>query len=126
MYKQNGPGKAVDRRRHKRFRAREGALAFLGSVPGRIVDISRSGMSFLYVVFEKRAAQSLTLDIFFPADDFFLRDIPVFLVSDIDCPARTPFVSVQVKRLGVRFAELSAEQKVSLQHFLAHNTIAET
>lgn len=116
---------AVDRRRHKRYRVREGALAFLGPIPGTIMDISRGGMSVKYVVFEKKPEQILKLDIFFPGEDFFLPDIPAFIVSDIDCPARAPFSAVQVRRLGVEFGELSSEQEASLKDYLHHNAIAE-
>ena len=115
----------ADRRRHKRYRVREGALAFLGPIPGTITDISRGGMSVKYVVFEKRPKQALKLDIFFPEEDFFLPDIPAFLVSDVDCPPEPPFSAVQIKRLGIKFGELSCEQEASLKHFLLHNTIAE-
>ncbi len=116
---------AAERRCYKRYRVREGALAFLGPIPGTIKDISRGGMSIKYVVFEKRPDQVLKLDIFFPEDNFFLPDIPASVVSDIDYPARAPFSAVQIRRLGVKFGELSPEQEVSLQHYLDQNAIAE-
>jgi len=125
MYEQKIKDAAVDRRRHKRYRVREGALAFLGPIPGTITDISRGGMSVKYVVFEKRPEQTLKLDIFFSEEDFFLPDIPAFLVSDVDYPSEAPFSAVQIKRLGIKFGELSSEQEASLQHFLLHNTVAE-
>jgi len=115
----------ADRRRHKRYRVREGTLAFLGPIPGTIKDISRGGMSIKYVVFEKRPAQILKLDIFFPEENFFLPDIPACIISDIDCPAKAPFSAVRVRRLGIKFGELSREQEVSLQYYLQYHAIVE-
>ncbi len=114
-----------DNRRHKRFRVREGALAFLGSVPGTITDISQGGMSVNYVVFEKDPDQMLRLDIFFSEGDFYLQDIPGRIVSDLDYPTEAPFSTVQVKRLGIQFGELTSEQEAGLKYFLLHNTISE-
>ena len=114
-----------ENRRHKRFRVREGALAFLGSVPGTITDISQGGISVNYVVFEKDPDQVLKLDIFFSAGDFYLPGIPGRIVSDEDYPSEAPFSAVQVKRLGIQFGELTSEQEASLKYFLLHNTISE-
>jgi len=102
-------------RRHKRYRACEGALAFLGSVPGTITDISQGGMCVNYVVFGKDPDQVLKLDIFFSEADFYLPGIPGRIVSDV----------VQVRRLGIEFGELSSEQEAGLKYFLLHNTISE-
>lgn len=114
-----------DGRRHKRFRVPEGALAFLGSVPGTITDISQGGMSVNYVVFEKDPNQVLKLDIFFSEGDFYLPGIPGRIVSDVDYPPEAPFSAVQVKRLGIQFGELTSEQEAGLQYFLLHNTTSE-
>ena len=114
-----------DSRRHKRFRVREGALAFLGSVPGTITDISQGGMSVNYVVFEKYPDQILKLDIFFSEGDFYLPGIPARIISDVEYPPKAPFSAVQVKRLGIQFGELTSEQEAGLKYFLIHNTISE-
>ncbi|MBW2328249.1 MAG: PilZ domain-containing protein [Deltaproteobacteria bacterium] len=112
-------------RRHKRYRACEGALAFLGSVPGTITDISQGGMCVNYVVFGKDPDQVLKLDIFFSEADFYLPGIPGRIVSDVDCSSEAPFSVVQVRRLGIEFGELSSEQEAGLKYFLLHNTISE-
>ena len=125
VLKGNAAKEVSERRRHKRFCVRKGALAFLGSTPGTIVDISRGGMSIKYVVLEKRTDSHLKINIFSPEQDFFLADIPASVVSEIDCPANMPFSAVQTKRIGVKFGELSSEQEASLEQYLLHNTIAE-
>ncbi len=126
ILKQNTAMEDRRRRRHKRFCVRKGALAFLGSTtPGKIVDISRGGMSIQYVVFEEKIDNPLKINIFSPEQDFFLADIPASVVSEIDCPANLPFSAVQTKRIGVKFGKLSKEQEASLEQYLLHNTIAE-
>lgn len=114
-----------ERRSHKRFRVKEGALAFLDTVPGTIVDISEGGMAIHYVVFEKEPERRFRLDIFFAAEDFYLADLPSELVSDIRSQPESQFSAVRVKRLGIRFGELDDDQKARLKYFILHNTIAE-
>jgi len=119
-------GKAKEERRgRKRFRVKEGALAFLGTVPGAIVDISRSGMAVNYVLFEREPARRFRLDIFFAADDFYLADIPAALVSEMRFLPESRFSAIREKRLGLRFCELSKEQKSRIQYFILHNTTCE-
>jgi len=114
-----------ERRSQKRFRVKEGALAFLGNTPGSIIDISEEGMAINYIVFEKEPHGQFRLDIFFGADDFYLADIPSELVSDVQSQPESPFSAVRVKRLGLRFGELNEEQKTNLKYFILHNTVSE-
>ncbi len=124
--KQEDPvGVQPDRRSHKRFRVKEGALAFLDTVPGTIVDISEGGMAIHYVIFETEPERRFRLDIFFAADNFYLSDIPSELVSDVRSQPESQFSAVRVKRLGIRFGELDDEQKARLKYFILHNTVAE-
>lgn len=125
MKQEDPAGVQSDRRRHKRFRVKEGALAFLDTVPGTIVDISEGGMAIHYVVFEREPERQFRLDIFFAADDFYLADIPSKLVSDVRSQPESQFSAVRVKRLGIRFGELDDEQKARLKYFILHNTVAE-
>ncbi len=124
MKQEDPAGAQSDRRSHKRFRVKEGALAFLDTVPGTIVDISEGGMAIHYIVFEKEPERRFRLDIFFAADDFYLAEIPSELVSDVRSQPESQFSAVRVKRLGIRFGELDDEQKARLKYFILHNTVA--
>ncbi len=119
------PG-GVERRRHKRYRVKEGALAFLGTVPGSISDISEGGLAVHYVVFENQPGEDLQLDIFFGSADFYLADLPGIKVSEADSSPDTTFSRIRVRRLGVKFGELTREQRSRLEYFIHHNTIGET
>ena len=96
MKQEDSAGVQSDRRRHKRFRVKEGALAFLGTIPGTIVDISEGGRAINYVVFEREPERQFRLDIFFAANDFYLADIYSKLVSYVLSPPESQFSAVRV------------------------------
>jgi len=115
-----------ERRKHKRYRVKNGALALIDNVPGTIVDISKNGMTINYVVFEKEPAENLRLDIFLSSDDFYLHDIPARLVNIIEKnSADTAYGSIHVKRYGLQFGELTEQQESNIKYFILHNTISE-
>lgn len=116
----------AERRRHRRFRVKQGALAFLGSTPGTIVDISEGGLTVHYVVLERQPAAQLQLDIFFGGDDFYLQGIPGNLITDGQTLSDQLYSSLSVKRLGIQFGELSSEQRSRLKYFILNNTVSET
>ncbi len=118
------PG-GVERRRHKRYRVKEGALAFLGAVPGSITDISEGGLAVHYVVFDRQPGEELQLDIFFGRDDFYLADLPGKKVNEADSGPDATFSRIRVKRLGVQFGDLTGEQKSRLMYFIHRNTTGE-
>ena len=111
-----------ERRTHQRYRVREGALAFLGALPGRITDISMSGMSVTYVPLEKVKSEHLKIDLFVPGQDFYLPGISCHLIAHTDCPSNAPFNAVQVKQMRVEFCDLTFEQESGLKFFFQHNT----
>jgi hypothetical protein len=111
-----------ERRCYPRFRVKNGALAFLGAVPGEIADIGLKGMSMKYVPMDKVESKPLKIDIFVPEQDFYLPGLSCRLVSAVDIPADAPFQVVRVKRLSLEFCELSEEQQAGLQYFFQHNT----
>ena len=120
----NPAGHREERRRFPRYRVKEGALAFLGAIPGNIVDISEVGITVHYVMLTNEPVPSDCLDIFYSSDEFYLPDLPSRLVSDMNSLNETPFSALRVKRLGFQFGELSSEQKRKLQEFIKKNAIA--
>jgi len=119
-------GDEQERRKHKRYRVKNGALALIDNIPGTIVDISKSGLSINYTVFGKEPVENLRLDIFLSSDDFYLQDIPARLVASQDkSGSKSTFGSIQVKRYGLQFGEMTEEQQSNLRYFILHNTVAE-
>lgn len=121
---QHGPLPA-ERRRHQRFRVTSDALAFLGKEPGAILDISLGGMSIRYAVFDQEPLAASSLDIFIANPSFYLPALPVQLVSEVQSLPHSLFSSLRLKRLGVKFGQLSADQQALLQSFIAGNTASD-
>ncbi len=111
-----------ERRVKKRFRVKEGALAFVGTVPGTIIDISEAGIALNYAVFEQKPEARCRLDIFFEDDEFALPDIEAELVTDSQTMVESGYDDVSIRRLGLRFCELSDGQQDKLRYFILHNT----
>ncbi len=115
--------KGRERRQNERFSVKEGALAFLGTTPGAIVDISNTGIAVHYVVFERELAHTLELDIFFPENDFYLPGLPLQVVSE-RLVSGSFLAMVEINRLGIQFGEMTKQQREKLQLFIHHNTIS--
>lgn len=107
--------KEVDeRRKHKRFRVQSGAFTVLTAFSwphsnprlGQIIDISMGGLTFSYITSEESLNVSLELSIFLAGNRFHLRSISFKTISDAETN-EVPFSSINMKRSGVQFGELT-------------------
>ena len=113
--------KRNERRRFKRYRVKNGAYTVNSSRPGLIVDISLGGMSFHYIDRKQWPEENFRLDIVFgPDEEFRLADIPYRIVSDRVTGKRFNSDLV-VKRRGIEFGELTAEQRARLEYFIKNH-----
>ncbi len=115
-----------ERRRNKRYRVKDDALVFLGKDTGTILDISRGGISVNFVAFEHQQTLPSYLDLFFAHSRFYLPNLPVLLVGEVQTLTNSIFSSLRVKRLCLQFGSLSNEQQALLDDFILHNTVAES
>jgi c-di-GMP-binding flagellar brake protein YcgR len=113
-----------ERRQAQRVTVRDGAVAFLGEVPGTILDISEKGISVYIVVFEHEPEPRCALDLFFADDNFYLAGLDAELVSDLPAQAESGPGRSQARRLGLRFRDLTPRQKEELCGFIYRNTVA--
>jgi c-di-GMP-binding flagellar brake protein YcgR len=113
-----------ERRQAQRVTVRDGAVAFLGEVPGTILDISEKGISVYIVVFEHDPEPRCALDLFFADDNFYLAGLDAELVSDLPAQAESGPGRSQARRLGLRFRDLTPRQKEELCGFIYRNTVA--
>ena len=118
------PG-AKERRHHERFKLPDEALVFLGKDTGAIVDISKGGLAVHFTVFEKELAPPRTLDIFFAQAHFYLPNIPVLLVNEVQTLPNSLFSTLRVKRLSMQFGPLSNEQQTLINDFISSHSVAE-
>ena len=114
----------VERREHKRFRVPNGEFVGLGphfDKVGRIIDVSRGGLSFCYVAREKQT-DGLSLDMFSTDADFFLGYVPFETVADVLIPEEDPFSLVTRRRCSLRFRDLTRTQISQLEDFIKDRT----
>jgi hypothetical protein len=118
--------KMVERRKHQRFRVREGVFAVLGphsNKIGTIIDISMTGLAFNYI--EDTVDQqdkSFELNIFLAEDSFHLNNIRFQEITD-QRAKKVPFSSINLRRRGVRFDTLTPAQTSQLGHFIRNHTV---
>jgi len=120
----------VERRRHKRFKVRDGAFVVLmppSTKLGQIIDISSGGLAFRYLSMEERSKEERSnnlsnLDIFLTDNSFYLEEVPVINVSDFQIAGKFPFSSITTRRQGVQFRELTHNQISRLEYFIRNHT----
>jgi hypothetical protein len=121
----------IERRKHKRFQAEEGAIAVLrprrphSPILGQIIDINRGGLAFCYVATEKLPNGPYELLIFLADSSCHLDKIPCKTISDFERADEVPFSSITMMRRGVQFGDMTHNQISQLEHFIQNHTIAE-
>lgn len=113
-----------EKRKHRRFKAREGAFVATNddlSVVGQIMDISLEGMCFKYIA-NGSTPSSCELDIFLSDQRFYLQNIPYQIVSNAILNPEIKLSSIPVCRCGVKFINLTEEQKSLLTHLIDRYT----
>jgi hypothetical protein len=118
----------VERRRHKRFQAEGGAYAAVRpqyDKIGQIIDVSRGGLAFRYMVSGSQEDASSELDIFLIGDSFHLDKVPFLTVSDEEIPERLSPGAQKMRRCAVQFGELTQMEILKLEEFILNHTVDE-
>jgi hypothetical protein len=120
----------VERREHRRLRAKEGTLAVFGRprvTVGEIMDMSMGGLAFRYAAEDELSKEPCQLDILLADGLSHLYGLPCETVYDIETDDSTPVpVSSMVKRRrGVKFGRLTPSQKLHLENFIENHTEGE-
>lgn len=111
----------MERRKFKRFHVINGAFAVPESRAGeggQILDIGRGGLSFLYVEDRRRSHWSFTMDILLNNIGFYMEQIPVKTVADVEVLNRIPFSVIPTRRCCVEFLDLTWHQESQIDHFI--------
>lgn len=122
--KPDAPG-GRERRHHQRFKVKEDTLVFLGMDTGAIVDISTGGLGVHFVAFQHDSPLPRYLDIFQAQSRFYLPNLPILLVNEVQTLPNSMFSTLRVKRLSMQFGTLSNEQQALLQEFISNHTVTE-
>ncbi len=87
---------------------------------GKVKDISRGGMAYEYIFNETQNTGDAEIDIFLSGDSFYLPRIPSKIIYDTKIVEK--FQSVETRRCGVQFRDLTEEQAAELDLFLKSHT----
>ena len=116
---------AVERRKHKRFKAKEGAFAILTADKnrmGQIKDISKGGLTFQYIDSGEPPKSSVEVEIFLALHDFYLKKLPIKNIEEFEIDNPLPFSSLPMRQLSIQFGKMKPIQKSLLEHFLQNYT----
>jgi hypothetical protein len=123
----------TERRRNARVSPKE--LTFVVVRPeflrsGELLDISRGGLCFQYLRKSnpgEDVAKSLKIDIFIINNDYYLPKVPCTQIYDVEAEKAALFpMSLEFRRCGLQFEELSAKQTGQVELYLSHYTVKET
>jgi hypothetical protein len=95
-----------ERRKHKRFLAKEGAFVELRDYRGKIgeiIEVSKGGLAFQYIDVGDRPKESLRLDIFLKHAGLRLEKLPAETVSDAEITKLIQQGITTMTRHGVTF-----------------------
>ena len=121
----------IERRKHKRFRVREGAFAalkshwFRSTILGEIIDISNDGLAFRYIAAKKRSGLSFKLKMLLADGSFSLERVPSRTISDIEIGNEFSVDFTPIRRCCVQFTRLTRDQISGLDHFIRNYSIDE-
>ena len=108
----------IERREYKRFKIKKNVFAADSDRMGQIVDLSMGGFSFRYPELQKQPVESQEMDIFVKDNSFFLQNLPITIVSDRKVVDDIDYPMPLLRRRGVKFQELTSEQKFQLEYLL--------
>ena len=116
----------TERRRHPRYPVQRGAVAFADTSInrlGHVEDIGMGGVAFRYMYFDDEGESTNTLNLYYPKYNFYLKRLPVRLITDIEEFNPSQFKTVVMKRCGMQFLNLTPEQKKQIERFISLYTI---
>ena len=119
----------VERRKHARFRVQGRALAALTrtpSVAGHILNVSEGGLSFRYVASQQRCEDSPRLNLLVSSERRYFRTLPFRCVWDSPIQDDFSLGSISTRRYGVKFNDLTNDEKNDLESFINNHTAPDT
>ncbi|MBU0728515.1 MAG: PilZ domain-containing protein [Proteobacteria bacterium] len=115
----------IERRWHKRFKAKGHAFAVITTPDSvelcHIIDISSTGLSFRYFADSPELNDEFQKISILFSENFYLEGVPAQSVSDRKIDTKLPHI-IKMRRRGIKFGDLDKEQISQIQYFIRHNT----
>ncbi len=118
--------KFVERRKNKRYKAKEGAYAAISPHSrrlGQIIDISMGGLSFKYIDNNDETDEKPERSIFLSSLGYYVGELPFKTIEDYEITNYPSFSSMKLRKRRVKFTELSFKQLFDLDFYLRNNVI---
>ena len=119
----------VEMRKFTRFKVKDLSFALLKTAfyeeLGEILDISKGGLAFKYLVGENQIKEAVELDIIHANNSFHIKKLRCKTISDFEIINEVDFSSLKMKRHSVKFGELDNNQISELDYFIKQYTISE-
>lgn len=112
----------AERRRHQRFKAPEKTLAITPNIIGQIVDISAGGCELRYIDNNGQLEQEGAMDILMHDKGFYMEQVPIIMAWQ-ERPQSSALSTIIIRKIGVRFAELSPAQQERIDYFIKNFTL---
>ena len=111
----------IERRNHKRYKVEDGAIVVHPGHIGQILDISLGGLLCQCIDNQCLLDEPQAFDIFCANDacKFKLKEVPIQMISNY-VNQLSPWNTAMIRRCGVMFGDLTANQKSHLENFINH------
>jgi len=122
-----GRKRTIERRKHKRYKAVEGAYAAISpnsNKLGQIIDISMGGLCFKYISTDNKSEEPVDRNqesIFLSSMGYYVGELPFQTVADYEITDTPSFSSMKVRKRHVKFTDLTFKQLFDLDHYLKNN-----
>ena len=120
--------KQTDRRKNPRFKVRDDLAAKIQKARsnlGIITDISRGGLAFRYIEFDKHEIdlkEQVKLAIICSSDNFHWHDVPCEIIMDGHSPPEYSFSLLPMRKCHVQFDEMTSDQISQMEDIIAKYT----
>ncbi len=113
------------RRKHPRFQVVLTSIAAMtsgSSKSGEICDMSLGGLSFNYMEGEEKSSRPGLMAIIVQGYGVYIEELEVDTAWDSKIDATSPYSLIPMRRMGVRFKNLTSRQRFQLESFMRSNT----
>jgi len=108
---------STERRKYQRFKVPEKTLAITPNIIGQIVDISVGGCELKYIDNNGKLAPKGAMDILMNDKGFYMEQVPIAMAWQ-DRPESSALSTIVIRKIGLRFADLSPLQKERIDYFI--------